>query len=100
MINCNDIVDESKDLDLDVDIIQESGYRCDVDEDVARMVFYSSGQLPGPIQLRFYGPRQHIEKFIPRQIVNILREERPKLYGDGRNVRDWIRVDDHSSAVW
>ena len=47
-----------------------------------------------------YGPRQHIEKFIPRQITNILRGIRPKLYGDGKNVRDWIHVDDHSSAVW
>ena len=47
-----------------------------------------------------YGPRQHVEKFIPRQITNILRGERPKLYGDGKNVRDWIHVDDHSSAVW
>lgn len=47
-----------------------------------------------------YGSRQHVEKFIPRQITNILRGERPKLYGDGRNVRDWIHVDDHSSAVW
>ena len=47
-----------------------------------------------------YGPRQHIEKFIPRQVTNILSGLRPKLYGDGRNVRDWIHVDDHSSAVW
>lgn len=47
-----------------------------------------------------YGPRQHIEKFIPRQITNILCGIKPKLYGDGLNVRDWIYVDDHSSAVW
>lgn len=47
-----------------------------------------------------YGPRQHVEKFIPRQITNIIRGIRPKLYGDGRNVRDWIHVEDHSSAVW
>ena len=47
-----------------------------------------------------YGPRQHVEKFIPRQITNILTGRRPKLYGDGLNVRDWIHVDDHSSAVW
>lgn len=46
-----------------------------------------------------YGPRQHVEKFIPRQITNILIGERPKLYGTGNNVRDWIHVDDHSSAV-
>lgn len=47
-----------------------------------------------------YGPRQHIEKFIPRQITNILCGIRPKLYGDGLNVRDWIHAEDHSSAVW
>lgn len=47
-----------------------------------------------------YGPYQHVEKFIPRQITNILCGERPKLYGDGLNVRDWIHTEDHSSAVW
>ncbi len=47
-----------------------------------------------------YGPYQHVEKFIPRQITNILSGERPKLYGAGRNVRDWIHVDDHNAAVW
>ena len=47
-----------------------------------------------------YGPYQHVEKFIPRQITNILCGIRPKLYGDGRNVRDWIHTEDHSRAVW
>lgn len=47
-----------------------------------------------------YGPYQHVEKFIPRQITNILSGLRPKLYGEGRNVRDWIHVDDHNRAVW
>jgi dTDP-glucose 4,6-dehydratase len=46
-----------------------------------------------------YGPYQHVEKFIPRQITNVLRGDRPKLYGTGENVRDWIHADDHSSAV-
>jgi dTDP-glucose 4,6-dehydratase len=46
-----------------------------------------------------YGSYQHVEKFIPRQITNVLCGIRPKLYGAGRNVRDWIHVDDHSSAV-
>ena len=46
-----------------------------------------------------YGPRQHIEKFIPRQITNVLTGIRPKLYGAGENIRDWIHVDDHNSAV-
>jgi dTDP-glucose 4,6-dehydratase len=47
-----------------------------------------------------YGPYQHVEKFIPRQITNVLTGRRPKLYGNGANVRDWIHVDDHNSAVW
>ena len=47
-----------------------------------------------------YGPYQHVEKFIPRQITNVLTGRRPKLYGRGANVRDWIHVDDHNSAVW
>ena len=40
-----------------------------------------------------YGPYQHVEKFIPRQITNILAGIRPKLYGQGLAVRDWISVD-------
>jgi dTDP-glucose 4,6-dehydratase len=47
-----------------------------------------------------YGPYQHIEKFIPRQITNVLSDLKPKLYGAGANVRDWIHVDDHNCAVW
>ncbi|WP_165056817.1 MULTISPECIES: dTDP-glucose 4,6-dehydratase [unclassified Adlercreutzia] len=47
-----------------------------------------------------YGPYQHVEKFIPRQVTNLIDGARPKLYGDGRNVRDWIHAEDHSSAVW
>ena len=46
-----------------------------------------------------YGPRQHVEKFIPRQITNLIDGIKPKLYGDGLNVRDWIHTEDHSSAV-
>lgn len=46
-----------------------------------------------------YGPYQHVEKFIPRQITNVLTGRRPKLYGTGANVRDWIHVDDHNAAV-
>lgn len=46
-----------------------------------------------------YGPRQHVEKFIPRQITNLIDGVRPRLYGAGLNVRDWIHADDHSSAV-
>lgn len=47
-----------------------------------------------------YGPWQHVEKFIPRQITNLLAGLRAKLYGDGLAVRDWIHVEDHCSGVW
>lgn len=47
-----------------------------------------------------YGPYQHPEKFIPHSIACVRCGERPKLYGDGLNVRDWIHVDDHARAVW
>jgi dTDP-glucose 4,6-dehydratase len=46
-----------------------------------------------------YGPYQHVEKLIPRQITNVLTGRRPKLYGKGANIRDWIHVDDHNHAV-
>jgi len=47
-----------------------------------------------------YGPYQHVEKFIPRQITNLIDGVKPRLYGKGENVRDWIHVEDHNSAVW
>ena len=46
-----------------------------------------------------YGPYQHVEKFIPRQITEILEGRKPKLYGKGENIRDWIHTEDHSSGV-
>lgn len=46
-----------------------------------------------------YGPYQHVEKFIPRQITEILEGRQPKLYGSGNNIRDWIHAEDHSSGV-
>jgi dTDP-glucose 4,6-dehydratase len=46
-----------------------------------------------------YGPYQHVEKFIPRQVTNVFTGIRPKLYGAGENVREWTHVDDHNAAV-
>jgi dTDP-glucose 4,6-dehydratase len=46
-----------------------------------------------------YGPYQHVEKFIPRQVTEVLEGRKPKLYGNGENVRDWIHTEDHSSGV-
>ncbi|WP_054953198.1 dTDP-glucose 4,6-dehydratase [Flaviflexus massiliensis] len=47
-----------------------------------------------------YGPYQHIEKFIPRTVTNLIDGVKPRLYGAGLNVRDWIHVRDHNTAVW
>jgi len=47
-----------------------------------------------------YGPRQFPEKLIPLMIANALHDEPLPVYGDGKNVRDWIYVDDHCRAVW
>jgi dTDP-glucose 4,6-dehydratase len=47
-----------------------------------------------------YGQRQFPEKLIPLMIANALNNEPLPIYGDGKNVRDWIFVDDHARAVW
>ncbi len=47
-----------------------------------------------------YGPRQFPEKLIPLMIANALEDKPLPVYGDGRNVRDWIYVDDHCRAIW
>jgi dTDP-glucose 4,6-dehydratase len=47
-----------------------------------------------------YGPYQHEEKLIPRTILLIAAGIKPKVYGSGANVRDWIFVDDHTDGVW
>lgn len=47
-----------------------------------------------------YGPRQFPEKLIPLMIANAMNDEPLPVYGDGKNVRDWIFVDDHSRAIW
>lgn len=46
-----------------------------------------------------YGPYQHVEKVIPRFVTNLLSGQPVPLYGDGRNVRDWLHVDDHCQAI-
>lgn len=47
-----------------------------------------------------YGPNQHWEKLIPQTIWRIKSGLRPSVYGTGKNVRDWIHVDDHTDGVW
>lgn len=46
-----------------------------------------------------YGPKQHPEKLIPKIIANCLNEKPIPIYGDGKNVRDWLYVLDHCKAI-
>jgi dTDP-glucose 4,6-dehydratase len=46
-----------------------------------------------------YGPYQGVEKFIARSITNVLENKPIKIYGDGKNVRDWLYVNDHCRAI-
>ena len=47
-----------------------------------------------------FGPYQHEEKLIPRTALLVADGQRPKVYGNGNNVRDWIHVNDHTDGVW
>ncbi|HOP65314.1 MAG TPA: dTDP-glucose 4,6-dehydratase [Spirochaetota bacterium] len=47
-----------------------------------------------------YGPYQFPEKLIPLMIMNLREGKKLPVYGDGKNIRDWLYVDDHNSAVW
>lgn len=47
-----------------------------------------------------YGPFQHVEKFIPRMITNVVFGEKLPVYGKGKNIRDWLYVEDHAEAIW
>ncbi|GHT48117.1 dTDP-glucose 4,6-dehydratase [Spirochaetia bacterium] len=47
-----------------------------------------------------YGPYQFPEKLIPLMILNMLEGKNLPVYGDGKNIRDWIYVEDHNCAVW
>jgi dTDP-glucose 4,6-dehydratase len=66
------------------------------------MAYYHTYGLPVTLSncSNNYGPYQFPEKLIPLMILN-LKEKKPlPVYGDGRNVRDWIHVDDHNQAIW
>lgn len=47
-----------------------------------------------------YGPFQFPEKLIPVMIFNMIDGKKLPVYGDGKNIRDWLYVEDHSTAIW
>ena len=64
--------------------------------------YYKTYGLPATISncSNNYGPYQFPEKLIPLIILNILEEKPLPVYGDGKNIRDWLYVEDHCLAVW
>lgn len=47
-----------------------------------------------------YGPHQHIEKLIPKVVINSLNDKVTYMYGGGEQIRDWLHVMDHANAIW
>jgi dTDP-glucose 4,6-dehydratase len=66
------------------------------------MAFHHTYELPVTLSncSNNYGPYQFPEKFIPLMILNILEGKPLPVYGDGKNIRDWLYVEDHNRAVW
>ena len=66
------------------------------------MAFHNTYGLPVKITncSNNYGPRQNVEKLIPKTITNILKGNRIPVYGKGENIRDWIYVEDHCEAIY
>lgn len=69
--------------------------------DLLVLSFYSTYGLPVNISrcTNNYGPGQHGEKFIPKAIANLLKGKAVPIYGDGRQARDWLYVEDHCRAL-
>ncbi len=69
--------------------------------DLMVMAYYRTFNLPVTISRcsNNYGPYQHKEKLIPLMINNAMNNDKLPIYGDGKNVRDWIYVEDHCSAI-
>jgi dTDP-glucose 4,6-dehydratase len=66
------------------------------------MAYYHTYGLPVTVSncSNNYGPYQFPEKFIPLSILNILEEKAIPVYGNGKNIRDWVYIDDHNRAIW
>ncbi|MFD6508053.1 dTDP-glucose 4,6-dehydratase [Bacillus sp. NPDC060175] len=69
--------------------------------DMIALSYYETYQLPVVVTRcsNNYGPYQYPEKLIPLMVTNALEEKKLPLYGDGLNVRDWLHVTDHCSAI-
>jgi dTDP-glucose 4,6-dehydratase len=68
---------------------------------IVRAYFHTYG-LPATLTncSNNYGPYQFPEKLVPLMILNMIEGKSLPVYGDGRNIRDWLYVEDHCSAVW
>lgn len=69
--------------------------------DLLTLSYYKTFNLPANVTRcsNNYGPNQFPEKLIPLMILNIMKDKKIPIYGDGLHVRDWIHVEDHCSAI-
>ncbi len=69
--------------------------------DMIALSYYKTYQLPIIVTRcsNNYGPYQYPEKLIPLMITNAMERKKLPLYGDGLNIRDWLHVNDHCSAI-
>jgi dTDP-glucose 4,6-dehydratase len=94
----------------------EAGYSSREDDPLRPSSPYSASKAGGDLQVlaavrtyginasvtrgsNTYGPNQYPEKVLPLFVTNALDEQPLPLYGDGRQVRDWLHVEDHSAAI-
>ena len=69
--------------------------------DLLALSYYRTYGLPITISrsCNNYGPYQHFEKLIPLIILNSLKDKSLPIYGNGENIRNWIYVEDHCTAI-
>ncbi|NVM05193.1 MAG: dTDP-glucose 4,6-dehydratase [Candidatus Helarchaeota archaeon] len=69
--------------------------------DLLALSYYKTFDLPIIVTRcsNNYGPNQFPEKFLPLMLLNIIKNKKIPIYGDGLHIRDWIYVEDHCSAI-
>jgi dTDP-glucose 4,6-dehydratase len=96
-------IDEPHEADESYPLLPSSPYSAaKAGSDLLALSYFTTYKLPVVVTRASnnYGPYQFPEKLIPLMISNALDAKPLPIYGDGRQVRDWLHVDDHCAAIW
>jgi len=96
-------IEEPHDADESYPLKASSPYSASkAGSDLLALSYYTTFHMPVVVTRASnnYGPYQFPEKLIPLMIANALEGKNLPIYGDGRQVRDWLYVDDHCRAIW